>query len=78
MAMQVAGTMTLGGLIEWARSRGYSVITEGAVQTSGEYGGTYTPRYLVQDDRRVALPTVDEDDLLLDVETVHLIKNRLA
>ena len=78
MAMQVAGTMTLGDLIAQACACGAEVEVARLRAWSDEFEEWYISRYLVLGDRHAPLPTVDDDDYLLDVPIVEFIATRLG
>ena len=78
VAMQVAGTMTLGDLIAQVCAWGAEVVTSGLRVRSTEFDEWYTPRYLLLNDRHVPLPTTDDDAYMLDVHIVEFICVRLG
>ena len=78
VAMQVAGTMTLGDLIAQACACGAEVVASGLRVRSTEFDEWYTPRYLLLNDRHVPLPTTDDDAYMLDVHIVEFICVRLG
>ena len=78
VAMQVAGTMTLGDLIRQARAYGAEVVTSSYRVRSSEFDEWCTPRYLILGDKHVPLPTTDDDAYLLDVPIVEFVCIRLG
>ena len=78
VAMQVAGTMTLGGLIAQARACGADIATSTLRVRSSEFDEWYTPRYLILGDRHAPLPATDDDTCMLDVHVVEFICLRLG
>ena len=78
MAMQVAGTMTLGDLIAQVCACGARVEKATFRAWSDEFGEWYIPRYLVRGDRHVPLPTTDDMSYILDVDTVEFVCVRLG
>ena len=78
VAMQVAGTMTLGDLISQARACGAEVVASGLRVRSSEFDEWYTPRYLILGDRHAPLPTTDDDTHMLDVHIVEFVCLRLG
>ena len=78
MAMQVAGTMTLGDLIARALAMGARRESAETAYWSEEFGDWYVPEYLVKDGRHVPLPTTNDHAVLLDVETVEFVRSRLG
>ena len=73
MAMQVAGTMTLGDLIAQACACGARVEKAVFRVWSEEFGEWFIPRYLVRGDRHVALPTTNDESYMLDVANVEFV-----
>ena len=78
VAMQVAGTMTLGDLIAQTRAGGAKIVASELRVRSTEFAEWYTPRYLILNDRHVPLPTTDDDAYMLDVHIVEFICVRLG
>ena len=77
MAMQVAGTMTLGDLIDRACAMGARLEKAGMKAWSEEFGDWYVPEYLVCEESHVPLPTTNDRDYMLDVAIVNFIRTRL-
>ena len=77
MAMRVAGTMTLGDLIDRACAMGARVEKAGLRVWSEEFEGWYVPEYLVRGEFHVPLPTTNDRDYMLDAEIVDFIRTRL-
>ena len=78
MAMQVAGTMTLGDLIAQAKAKGASIEKAEREYWSDVYQGWYRPEYLVMGDRAVPLPTTNDHSVPVDGEYVDFVRSRLG
>ena len=79
VAMLVAGTMTLGDLIDQARACGAElVVSTLRFQSSALFDAWYNPRHLLLNGRHAPLPTTDDDAYVLDVHEVEFICLRLG
>ena len=78
MAMRVAGTMTLGDLIDRAGAMGARLEKAGMRAWSEEFGAWYVPEYLVRGEYHVPLPTTNDRGYLLDVAIVDFVRIRLG